>query len=364
MDQPVPTIAVEPKKTHGVFFPLIGCVILMVGIAIGLLVGKYIYTSKPTLSPTVSVSPTPVSIADPTANWKTYINKKYGYQIKYPSNWKSTETDDPGLGDGPLTYTIIVSDAVSLKDSGYVNIAVDRNLSWNQFTKNATQQGFQDYKFNGLNAMIFKKDGYDTSINLNLPTDKLITTVTYGFSHDNSDKETIDQILSTFKFTGIPVTPTSSPTPSQSKLPKYNYAIPSGWPVAQDQKKQLQVNYNPKNEKTNPQDPFGVTIYRLVPATGGYPSNFFVDLLSYTGSDQHQFIYKSMEASPQKGDLTSGYKEIKFYLNDWKCLSLDGISISQYHAIWGMCDIGNQKAIFYTSGTNDYITYLKTVSIL
>lgn len=34
---------------------------------------------------------------DETANWKTYTNSKFGFEIKYPSNWKiSTERSDAG----------------------------------------------------------------------------------------------------------------------------------------------------------------------------------------------------------------------------------------------------------------------------
>lgn len=62
---------------------LIGILILGIGIIIGLLIGKYIYTPRPT-SPIVSTSPTPVSITDPTANWKTYEIKSNGLTFKYP----------------------------------------------------------------------------------------------------------------------------------------------------------------------------------------------------------------------------------------------------------------------------------------
>jgi hypothetical protein len=38
-----------------------------------------------TLTPTLL----PSTIPDPTANWKTYTNTKYGYSFKYPSEWKT-----------------------------------------------------------------------------------------------------------------------------------------------------------------------------------------------------------------------------------------------------------------------------------
>ncbi len=33
------------------------------------------------------VKPTPISAPDETANWKTYINTKLGYSLKYPPDW-------------------------------------------------------------------------------------------------------------------------------------------------------------------------------------------------------------------------------------------------------------------------------------
>jgi len=40
---------------------------------------------QPTLSPTPSVSPTPFHV-DETANWKTYRNDTYGFELKYPES--------------------------------------------------------------------------------------------------------------------------------------------------------------------------------------------------------------------------------------------------------------------------------------
>jgi len=44
--------------------------------------------SKPSPTPTTQPSPLPSpSPLDETANWKTYKNKLFGYQIKYPQEW-------------------------------------------------------------------------------------------------------------------------------------------------------------------------------------------------------------------------------------------------------------------------------------
>lgn len=43
--------------------------------------------SQPTPTSMVVATPTP----DPTADWKTYTNTKYGYSIKYPEDWVMLE---------------------------------------------------------------------------------------------------------------------------------------------------------------------------------------------------------------------------------------------------------------------------------
>ena len=76
-------MTVATPKINWLLFSFVGIVVLIFGVAIGLMIGKYIYT-KPTPTPIISASPTSTPIADPTANWKTYTNTKFGYSIKYP----------------------------------------------------------------------------------------------------------------------------------------------------------------------------------------------------------------------------------------------------------------------------------------
>ncbi len=58
-------------------------------------------------------SPCPVceqpSKSDQTANWKTYINKKYGFETKYNPDNKATEGSGGGETVGQFTYLLTVT---------------------------------------------------------------------------------------------------------------------------------------------------------------------------------------------------------------------------------------------------------------
>lgn len=80
--------------------------IVVVAIAVVFLVGvgatfSYIkFKSKPApqlppvsqSSPLSKLSPSPAASPDKTANWKTYTNKKRGYEFRYPESYKLKET--------------------------------------------------------------------------------------------------------------------------------------------------------------------------------------------------------------------------------------------------------------------------------
>ncbi len=46
--------------------------------------GEVAVSLTPTPTPTKTATPTP----DETANWKTYTNTRYGFEVKYPSDWE------------------------------------------------------------------------------------------------------------------------------------------------------------------------------------------------------------------------------------------------------------------------------------
>ncbi len=86
-DQPISPAATS-SKTNWLLLSLIGVVILIVGVAIGLLMGKYIFTPKST---SLSIAPaSPTLISGLTLNWQTYTNSAFDFSIQYPPAWKIT----------------------------------------------------------------------------------------------------------------------------------------------------------------------------------------------------------------------------------------------------------------------------------
>ena len=99
---PVPPMPSEPRK-KGVFYGLI--LFILTGLIV---LGYLMFTKgnlklslfKPTPQPTPPVSEsTPTPTPDPTADWKTYTNDEFGFEFKYPGDWgiKIAEDWEPGF---------------------------------------------------------------------------------------------------------------------------------------------------------------------------------------------------------------------------------------------------------------------------
>lgn len=68
-------------KPNILFIVLLGVIIIG-----GILIWQF-WPESATPTPTVSPSPTPV--VDETADWQTYSNGDYKFEMKYPENWKA-----------------------------------------------------------------------------------------------------------------------------------------------------------------------------------------------------------------------------------------------------------------------------------
>ena len=148
-------------------------------------------------APCPSVSASPSIVIDETADWQTYKNEKYGFEVRYPAGWVKEEQNNK---------IIFAEVAQSVKDN--VIIAIQNNP-------------------NGLSARDFLiNQGFDASLikeNVDLQSYKGIKVLPEGLCPGSSlyfvkgssiisitaclnDRSIGDQILSTFKFTDDPTT--------------------------------------------------------------------------------------------------------------------------------------------------------------
>ena len=161
--------------------------------------GSYVGRTGPNceFAPCPSVSASPSIVIDETADWQTYKNEKYGFEVRYPAGWVKEEQNNK---------IIFAEVAQSVKDN--VIIAIQNNP-------------------NGLSARDFLiNQGFDASLikeNVDLQSYKGIKVLPEGLCPGSSlyfvkgssiisitaclnDRSIGDQILSTFKFTDDPTT--------------------------------------------------------------------------------------------------------------------------------------------------------------
>ena len=153
---------------------------------------------KLTLSSQSTVQP-PSSPADETADWKTYISTKYGYSLKYPINWKSLECNSASFG--PDVASSCATDA-----PGALILTVENEIK-EPLISVATEFKVTERKTVNIGG----ENGEWVLVEKVKPSpgaDKIIVTAvvhdgkTYTFNlSDVNEKENLDQILSTFKFT-------------------------------------------------------------------------------------------------------------------------------------------------------------------
>lgn len=183
-----------------------------------------ILASRSTRSGLVSViQPTPSPLPDPTANWKTYINSKYNYSVKYPNNWtaKSTEPGPPDLQLNSTARGLVLypskfessaqaQNSVSLMIEGPENVVYPTYEKWvNDVGKNVyfkvTNTEEKQFAEKSAKVVSGEYDGYGfpakiISIYFGSTDGKSYYNVSVVDNKNDSDLSTINQILSTFTF--------------------------------------------------------------------------------------------------------------------------------------------------------------------
>jgi hypothetical protein len=149
------------------------------------------------------VSPTPTATADPTANWKTYINDKYKFSFKYPST--------------------LLMEINEVDTSNYVQLIFNKSLE-DSFTVKASIKYPANQSKHLLDTQPIGTKVFDSNVwsvfeltnNSGLQLEK--NEVLYSIIYPDSTKTLVDQILSTFKFLGASPTPSAKACTQEAKL--------------------------------------------------------------------------------------------------------------------------------------------------
>lgn len=193
-------------------------ILVIIGIAGGAYyLGKSQNSQPKSQSQVVSQTPTPSPNANlvpnasaETANWKTYINDTYAFQIKYPEKFNLNENIRK-----ENFYDNLVS--ISYQNTKIISIRAiyDIDIYENTKTQDVAIREVVDsgFKYNITTALI---SGYNSTITIlekSQPLDNLslkfhtIATIAHPKKNlfieisSSLNKEELDQILSTFKFT-------------------------------------------------------------------------------------------------------------------------------------------------------------------
>lgn len=88
-----------------------------------------------------------------------------------------------------------------------------------------------------------------------------------------------------------------------------------------------------------------------------------VNIYDYDGASRHTFLYDHMDI-PQKQDYLDDFREEEFMWNGNNCLFLNGIGISQAPTVWGMCALGNNKALYFATFDREPAVYEKILKTI
>lgn len=148
-------------------------------------------TTEPTTEPVATSS----SEVDPTAGWKTYTNTEIGFNLRYPTGWSMISANLPR----------VASFDTKSNNSGEFFIAYHKNIDdlskW--LTDNQAGKIIDNKNINGNQFLIVKGGVLNVSREYftKVGTNNYVRLVVEPFPNSAVADSTIDQILSTFKFT-------------------------------------------------------------------------------------------------------------------------------------------------------------------
>jgi len=158
----------------------------------------------------ISISPTP----DLTADWKTYVDDYFDFEIKYPSDWQFTK-NETNWEYGMQFVWAISPDIIKKDDEGRVIEGVSFNVAIHDSKQTALEElvkvvkdggGIESsYTVNGISGILLYQENspFKNSKRKVFVAQKgeIVYSVELVWSKQKPEAEKVlDQILSTFKF--------------------------------------------------------------------------------------------------------------------------------------------------------------------
>jgi len=142
--------------------------------------------------------PSPTSTIDETASWKTYTNTKYGYSFNYPQPWSVKELDNT------FKSKIVPSQMVSMTEIGNneakIQVFFEGEFDYGLTGRELEQEEKINLDKKVANKEVFHKKGVLDSKWIVISIDDF-NSFRIEFQGPVSSLSTLDQILSTFRFT-------------------------------------------------------------------------------------------------------------------------------------------------------------------
>jgi hypothetical protein len=171
---------ITPKKSNVLNLIFVSLALILFGVLVGVVSARFIPLPRtavvPTPTPTIAITPTPT--IDPTTGWNTYTGKLNRFSFQYPSTVK--------ISDTKLSFNV---------DGFTVQINPDSAHQWGE--------GMTKEQLDKLYVKVFQ---YPDRPDLQMyPDSAVLFSIEFksAIEKNNAKKttDTVDQILSTFKFT-------------------------------------------------------------------------------------------------------------------------------------------------------------------
>jgi len=196
------------KKQKGISSSLGIVIIVIVAIVAvgGALAYRYMWSSDEPIDKMMMRTETP---KDETADWQTYRNEEYGFELKYPSKWQFLENSWKNNKSIFPTFSFYELDNVNPNDE-VAKVSITKYLSddYDVLPLNQSTMGVEKITFKDLPALRVEEIsehslGTYKWIRIYQEDERIeIGLLIYDYNEEKDDTYSpiFDQILSTFKF--------------------------------------------------------------------------------------------------------------------------------------------------------------------